>query len=175
MSRYHPLLVTLHWLLAIMIVMGLIMGGNVLSETANSDPQKIGYLKIHMLMGMLIFILMIVRLIVRFFSSRPPHADIGNSLFNKLGVATHYVFYIVVIAMAASGFATANMAGLPEIIFDGVGSLPATFDGFAPRKAHGVLSMLLTLLIAGHVAAFFYHQFIRKDHLFSRMWFGDRK
>lgn len=77
--------------------------------------------------------------------------------------------------MAGSGLATANMAGLPEIVFGGSGALPATFDDLPPRIAHGVLGAILTLLIAGHVAAFIYHQFVRKDHLFSRMWFGRRR
>lgn len=92
MSRYHPVLVILHWALAIMLVMGLIMGGNVLSETPNTDPEKINFLKMHMSMGMLILFLMVVRLLVRFFTSKPPHADIGNNVLNKLGVATHYLF-----------------------------------------------------------------------------------
>jgi cytochrome b561 len=31
------------------------------------------------------------------------------------------------------------------------------------------------LLIAGHVAAALYHQFVRKDGLLRRMWFGARQ
>ena len=175
MKRYHPLLITLHWLLAIMIILGLIMGGNVLAETPNSDSEKLFYLKMHMSMGMIILILMIVRLIVRFFTAKPPHADIDNELVNKLGSMAHYLFYLIVILMAGSGLAIAGMAGLPDIVFGGSGTpLPTNFDEYPPRIAHGILSFVLTLLIAGHVLAFLYHQFIRKDGLFSRMWFGKR-
>ncbi|MBT3013807.1 MAG: cytochrome b/b6 domain-containing protein [Candidatus Thiodiazotropha sp. (ex Lucina aurantia)] len=173
MRRYHPALVLLHWLLAIMIVAGLIMGTNVLSATPNDAPEKLFYLKMHMSMGIIIFILMTVRLGIRFFTAKPPAADIGNRLFNKLGIATHYLFYLVVILMGASGFATANMAGLPEVVFGNSGApLVSTFDDFPPRIAHGVLSQLLLILIIGHVLAFLYHQYVRKDSLFSRMWFG---
>lgn len=175
MKRYHPLLVMLHWLLAIMIIIGLVMGGNVLSNTPNSDPEKLFFLKMHMTSGMIILALMIIRFIVRLFTAKPAHADIGNSLLNKLGSMTHYLFYIVVILMAASGLAIANMAGLPDIIFAGSGAaLPEDFSEFPPRIAHGILGTVLTLLIAGHVLAFLYHQFVRKDGLFSRMWFGKR-
>ncbi|MCG7985404.1 MAG: cytochrome b/b6 domain-containing protein [Candidatus Thiodiazotropha lotti] len=175
MKRYHPALITLHWLLALMIIMGLIMGSNVLSATPNDVPEKILYLKIHMTMGMIILVLMLVRLVVRLVTKKPPAADIGNGLFNRLGKVTHYLFYLIVILMAASGLATANMAGLPEIVFDGSGApLPATFDQFPPRIAHGILGFVLLLLLIGHVAAFLYHQFVRKDGLFSRMWFGQR-
>jgi len=176
MNRYHPILVVLHWLIAIMIFMGLIMGTNVLSETANTDPQKLFYLKMHMSAGLLILILMITRLVVRFITAKPPPADIGNSVLNKLGVTTHYLFYLVVILMAGSGLAIANIAGLPEIVFSGSGApLPATFDEYPPRIAHGILGFVLLLLIIGHMAAFTYHQFFRKDGLFSRMWFGHRR
>lgn len=173
MKRYHPALVTLHWLLAIMIVMGLVMGINVLAATPNDAPEKLFYLQMHMTMGMIILALMLVRFGVRSFTAKPPAADIGNGLLNKLGIATHYLFYLVVILMAASGLATAGMAGLPEIVFAGSGApLPETFDQFPPRKAHGILAVILLLLVLGHVSAFLYHQFVRKDRLFSRMWFG---
>ncbi len=175
MKRYHPLLVALHWVLAIMIIMGLVMGKNVLSATPNTDPEKLFYLKMHMSAGIVILVLMSVRFIVRLFSAKPPHADIGNTLLNKLGTTTHYLFYVVVILMAGSGLATANLAGLPEIVFGGSSAaLPADFSEYPPRIAHGILGTVLLLLIVGHVLAFLYHQFVRKDSLFSRMWFGRR-
>ncbi len=175
MRRYHPILVALHWLLAIMIGLGLIMGSKVLSATPNDAPEKLLYLKIHMTMGTIILVLMTVRLAVRLFTDKPSPADIGNKLLNKLGIAAHYLFYLVVILMAASGLATAITAGVPEIVFAGSGApLPATFDDIPPRLAHGALSLVLLLLIIGHILAFLYHQYVRKDGLFSRMWFGRR-
>lgn len=175
MKRYHPFLVVLHWLLAIMIVVGLVMGGNVLSETPNSDPEKVFFLRMHMSMGLVILVLMLVRLVVRFKSQKPPHADIGNSLLNKLGVLAHYLLYALVILMAASGMGISIMAGLPDIVFGGSGAaLPASFDEFPPRVAHGILAIVLTVVIVSHVLAALYHQFVRKDGLFSRMWFGSR-
>lgn len=176
MKRYHPLLIVLHWLLALMIIMGLIMGGNVLSTTPNSDPEKLFFLKMHMSAGIIILVLMVIRFFIRFSTKNPPHVNIGNMFFNRLGVATHYLFYLVVILMAGSGLAIANLAGLFEIVFGASGtSLPVNFDEYPPRIAHGILSTVLILLIAGHIGAFLFHQYIRKDKLFSRMWFGKRR
>ncbi|MDJ0820800.1 MAG: cytochrome b/b6 domain-containing protein [Paracoccaceae bacterium] len=175
MTRYHPFLVVLHWLLAAMIIGGLIMGSQVLAATPNSDPFKMTSLLMHMSMGIAILALMIVRLIVRFATAKPPHADIGNPLLNTGAKAAHWAFYVLVIAMCASGLATANAAGLPAIVFGGSGDpLPANFDDIASRAAHGVIAILLGLLILAHVAAGIYHQFVRKDGLFARMWFGQR-
>lgn len=129
----------------------------------------------HMGIGSLILVLMILRFAVRMFTKKPPHADIGNATLNKLAIAAHYVFYLAVFAMCASGLATAFSAGLPDIVFGGSGApLPENFNDIAPRAAHGVLAKVLVLLIIGHVLAFLFHQYVRKDNLFSRMWFGDR-
>ena len=61
------------------------------------------------------------------------------------------------------------------MVFGGSGTpLPTTFDEIPPRRAHGVLGVVLLLLVIGHVLAFLYHQYVQKDGLFSRMWFGRR-
>lgn len=175
MSRYHPLLVALHWILALAIVLALFMGTTVLGNTPNSDPQKIDLLRSHMTVGLVILGLMVLRLIVRYFTQKPAEVDTGNKLLNMAGKAVHYLFYLSVILMAGSGIATSKLAGLPGIVFDGSGApLPENFDQFAPRIAHGILATILMLLIAGHVLGFLFHQFGLKDKLFSRMWFGRR-
>jgi cytochrome b561 len=76
--------------------------------------------------------------------------------------------------MAASGIATAAMAGLPQVVFGGAGSLPPNFDAFPPRAAHGLIARLLMLAIGLHIAAALFHLLVRRDGLLSRMWFGRR-
>ena len=175
MKRYHPVLVTLHWLLAVLVIGALVMGGQVLAKTPNSDPAKLFSLQMHMSIGIVILVLMVLRLVIRFASQKPKRADIGNDLLNTGAIGAHYLLYAVVIAMAASGLAIANSAGLPAIVFGGSGeALPANFDDIAARAVHGVLALVLMLVIAGHVLAALYHQYVCKDSLFSRMWYGNR-
>jgi cytochrome b561 len=45
MKRYHPALVSLHWLLAVLIVVALLMGSNILSQIPNDNPEKLFALK----------------------------------------------------------------------------------------------------------------------------------
>ena len=79
------------------------------------------------------------------------------------------------IAAACSGLAlVAFLAGLPGIVFGGVGALPVNFDALPPRIVHGIVAKILMLAIILHVAAAVYHQFIRHDGLLSRMGFGSR-
>jgi cytochrome b561 len=120
-SRYHPLLVTLHWLLAVLIVAMLCVGFFLLAPMPNMNPQKIGILLIHMSVGMLILALMAVRFIVRMRTSGPADATIGSLLLDRLAPLAHYGFYILALLMVGTGFATAILAGLNRSVFQGSG------------------------------------------------------
>ena len=175
MNRYHPALVTLHWLLALMLIAALGLGMFVLHETPNSNPEKVEMLRMHMTIGLSILALMVIRLGIRLSTKHPAEADTGHSLLNKLVKPMHYLLYIAVIAQAGSGIATSKQAGLPDIVFNGIGKLPKDFHHAPAHEAHEIIAAILALLIIGHIAAAIYHQFIRKDGLLSRMWFGNRK
>lgn len=174
--RYHPLLVVLHWLLALLIPGLLALGFFGLATTPNTDPQKIALLRWHMAGGALALALMPVRFLVRMRSLRPARATTGHAPLDRMAPVSHYGFYVLVLLMAVSGFETAFLAGLPAIVFGGSGApLPASFMDYAPRVVHGVLALVLVALIAVHVSAALYHQLVRKDHLLRRMSFGQRK
>lgn len=175
MTRYHPFLVALHWLLALLIVMALVFGNFALSAMPNSDPEKVMALRGHMTVGLIILVLMVIRLVVRATTTKPPHADIGNATLNTLSRWAHGLLYLLVFGMIASGMGIAAMAGLPPIVFGGSGDpLPETFMDLPPRIAHGVIGTLLGLMVLGHIGAAFYHQIVRRDRLMGRMWFGKR-
>ena len=174
-SRYHPLLVTLHWVLAVLIFAALPLGFFELAATPNSDPRKIDILRAHMAGGMLILFLMGIRFIVRMWTSRPAAATTGHPVLDRIAPIVHYGFYVLVLLMAGTGFTTAILAGLPAIVFGGSGApLPPTFLIYPTREAHGYIATLLVCFIILHVLAALYHQFVRKDGLFRRMLFGRR-
>lgn len=173
-TRYPAAIVVLHWLLAGMVALALMAGTFSLAELPNSSPDKVGALRGHMIVGIAMGVLMLVRLVVRLRSPLPAHAATGNALLDLLGKAVHRGLYLLVLAMVASGIATAMAAGLPDIVFRGVGALPADFSAYAPRAVHGLAAKILMLLVALHVAGVVVHQFFLKDRLLSRMWFGRR-
>src|SRR5258708_1518347 len=126
-SRYHPLLVGLHWLLAILITAALALGALVMVKIPNSDPMKIEALRSHMAGGSLILLLMLIRLLVRARTTHPATASAGNPVLDRLAWASHRMFYGAVLIMAGSGLVMALQAGLPAIVFGGEGVLPADF------------------------------------------------
>ncbi|MBO0717519.1 MAG: cytochrome b/b6 domain-containing protein [Rhizobiales bacterium] len=173
-SRYHPVLVALHWLLAILIIAALALGALVMAKLPNSDPMKLEALRSHMFGGALILALMLVRLFVRTRTAHPRAVTTGSSLLDKVAWASHRLFYILIIAMVASGATLALQAGLFEIVYGGRGALPPDLWVYPIRSVHYLVSRLLMALIALHVTGALYHTFILKDGLLRRMAFGRR-
>ncbi len=172
--RYHRALVVLHWLLAVLLIVTLAVGTFALKTVPNSSPDKISALQGHMIAGGLILLLTLARLVVRLKTAHPAPATTGNALLDRLAPLTHWGLYGLVLLMAGSGVAMSVLAGLPGIVFGGVGSLPLNFDALPPRAVHGIVAKLLMLAISLHVGAALYHQFVRRDGLLSRMGFGAR-
>lgn len=171
--RYHPALVALHWIVAILLLMALFAGKVALPSLPNSDPAKLSALSIHMGMGVSLLALMLIRLAVRWGTAHPAPATTGSPVLDRLAGLAHGALYVLVIAMAGSGIALSVSSGLGDAVM-GAGPMPESFRGNPARAAHGLLSNLLLLLIVLHVAAALYHQFLRRDGLMARMWFGKR-
>ena len=174
-SRYHPLLVVLHWLLAVLIVGLLCVGFIVLASMSNADPRKISILMWHMSAGMLVLTLMVIRFVVRMSTNRPADVTTGYSALDRIARVSDYGFYVLVLLMVGSGYATAILAGLNRSVFQDSGEpLPSNFEAYPSFVAHSWLALLLAGLIVLHVLAALYHQFARRVRLFRRMWFGPR-
>ncbi len=168
-KRYHPVHVVLHWLVAILTIFLLAIGFLVFPNTPNA--QEIQMLGMHKMAGMLLGLLMVSRLITRFVLKRPAPADAGHPLLNLVGKIVHFLLYAGVFAIMAAGGSLSQAYGLDNIL-KGDGSMPEDLFIYPQLPIHGNISYILIALIAMHAGAAFYHQFIRKDNLLSRMWFG---
>ena len=175
MKRYHPLLVSLHWLLAVLILFSLFAGSIILADMPNDNPDKIAILKVHIISGLVILVLMLLRLFVRIKMDTPEAIDTGDAFINKTGKYSHILIYVLVFLIVGSGLGIAILSGLSDIVFFGsIEALPETFDDLLPRKVHGILTKILIATITLHFLATMWHQFFREENVFSRMWFGRR-
>lgn len=172
-SKYHPLLVATHWIMAVLIIFDLSMGELRLTSIPNSSPDKVFALRIHMILGTVIAVLLCIRLILRLMTRHPAPAATGNHTLDKIVLLSQRLFYVLVFAMVSSGVATAIAAHLPSIVFGGHPTpLPDSFDGFPTRMVHGFVAGVLIAYILLHLIAALYHHYILKDGLLRRMWFG---
>lgn len=169
-ARYSSLQVAFHWLTALLIFAAFIFGKY--ASFLPNDSSEIATLRIHMALGIAILLVIVLRFVTRLRSPRPVYASTGSAFLDGLGKFVHYALYVFIFLMAVSGLALSFQAGLAQIVFGGVGSLPADFFDFAARALHGFIAPALFLLILLHIGAAFYHQFALKDNLFARMRFG---
>lgn len=170
-NRYHPVLVTIHWLMALLVIMMLGVGKFAMPGISPTDPQKPMMLQSHAYIGGAIAVLLIVRLVLRFTTKRPAPADAGNAFLNFIAKAVHFLLYFILVGMAVSGLGLFQMANLPAV-FSGAAPYPSNFFDYLPRGGHGLFSWILLALVLLHFGAAMFHQFIKKDNLLSRMWFG---
>jgi cytochrome b561 len=165
--RYAKPQIAVHWLAAALIAFLLVTGTLVLADLPNT-VEKIGNLRIHMILGGLAGMLVIARIVMRKRLPAPPVLP-GE----KLARAGHMALNLVILLMAFSGMMLMLQSGALDALF-GSGVLPEDFKAFTPRKIHGLASRVAMGLIAIHIAAALYHQFIVKDGLLSRMRFGGK-
>ncbi|MGB7875460.1 MAG: cytochrome b/b6 domain-containing protein [Anaerolineales bacterium] len=185
-KRYHPVHVTLHWLVALGVFFNLYLAIFVFSERGSGGFQL---RPIHMAVGITILVLLLVRLVMRFTVKRPADATAGHKLLDIIAKIVHYGLYLTVLTVTILGVTFTSQSGMLQSAF--TGSQPE-FDGPSPgfdpadqngppggsqspaRMFHGSFGYLLTLLVVIHILAALYHQFIRRDNLFARMWYGSR-
>ena len=170
--RYHPLLVTLHWLVALLVLLNLFIGKFVFPD---QDYPELAA-AVHMAAGIAVLALIIVRFAVRQRLPRPADANSGSKLTDALARLVHYGLYLFLFIITAVGLTFALLSGRLARTFFGAGpaSGPPPDFVFMLRGIHGLSANVLLLLIALHIAAALYHQFIRRDNLIARMWYGAR-
>jgi cytochrome b561 len=133
-------------------------------------------INLHFNFGLVILFVMAARLVYRWM--RPVSVAPGDSpgWERTLALATHRLFYAILLVGPFLGWAAASAHSVPVRLF-GVVTLPA----LASRKAewgllagdiHGYAMWTLLALIGVHAGAALYHHFVCRDSVLRRIFFG---
>jgi cytochrome b561 len=159
----------MHWLTALLIV--LLFATGLLAAGQTDPAAKVVLLRAHIPLGVGALLLTLLRIVWWLVADRRPDLPSDQPAWQKFTAkAVHISLYLVVFVAAGSGMATIVLSdALPAII--GTGTLP-DFNTVLPRAVHGIGSRVMLALLAMHIGASLYHQFIRKDRLLGRMGLG---
>ena len=104
-KRYHPALVALHWIIAILIFVTPLFAGE--DGERGLSLGGVSALGIHMILGIIILVLLVIRLVVRWRTRHPDWATTGSAFLDKIGVLTHWALYFFMFAITITGLVLA--------------------------------------------------------------------
>ena len=169
-TRYTPVAVVLHWLLALAIIVSFSVGFYM--ADLPFSLQRVKLYNWHKWAGVSILALSALRLLWRL-GHRPP-ADLPMPAWQaRLAHAVHFLLYLAFFAVPLTGWAMSSAKGYP-IVWFGVLPLP----DFVPKdeqlgklleSVHGWLAYGLAALVLAHVAGALKHHFIDRDGSLARM------
>lgn len=165
----------LHWLMALLIAIQLLVGvimsyrGNVL-DLWNATTDFL--YSTHKSLGFLLLILLLVRFLIRMIAGAPPPETDLPRWQIRVAAANHAGLYLLLLLVPLLGWFGTSLFPALEV-FSTI-SLPAISG---PDRAasdtvftlHGLAALLLALLIGLHVGAALHHHFIRRDGVLRRM------
>jgi cytochrome b561 len=169
-DRYDAATRVFHWMVAALIA-GMYVTDWVRSALERGSPARAWWLSAHESLGLLILALSGVRLLWRLTHSAPPVN--GTPFLRSMAKMGHALLYAATIALPITGIARV-MAGGDSVVFFGfqIESWTARSSTILKiaRLMHGDIVMnILLALIAGHVLAALWHNFVLKDNTLRRM------
>jgi cytochrome b561 len=168
-DRYGSIAIAIHWTSAALIVATLV-GGLVIANAGDLALKRV-VLPIHAATGGLVVLLTLLRIGWWMWGDRRPKPIGGMPTAQEWAARiVHALLLVAVLVLGASGVATLVLSGAIPALLTGA-ALP-DLSQIAPRLVHGVLGKVLMALLAGHIGAALWHQYVRRDRLLTRMGIG---
>jgi cytochrome b561 len=176
-ARYTIVAVVLHWFLAVVIVLGFLIGLQMSDEPPS--PLRVRWINYHKWIGVTILGLSVLRLLWRF-SHPPPTLPESMQAWQRIASNwVHRALYLFFFIVPVAGWAYSSALGF-HVVYLGLIPLP----DLAPKdkaladvliQVHATLAWTLAALVGLHVAAALKHHFLDKDGLLARMSLRVRK
>ena len=168
--RYSPAQIALHWVigLAIIVMLGI---GLYMVGLPKSLAFKASLTNFHKSLGMTVFLLVLIRIVVRLVAGRPPLPPMPA--WQRLAASmTQGLLYVAMIVMPLTGYLGSSFNKF-STRFWGIPLPMWAWDDPGLRKifftAHTVSAWVLIAVIVLHVAGALKHQLIDRDRLMERM------
>ena len=170
-ANYTRTAITLHWLVALLILVALPLG-MVMTEL-DLSPTKLKLYSWHKWLGVTVFALALLRIVWRLTHAAPALPETMPAWQRKAAAALHGLLYLLMLALPISGWLMSSAKGFQTVWF-GVLPLPDLVAkneelGHFFEETHEALVGLLLFLLAAHVAATLKHHFIDRDDIAARM------
>ena len=162
----------LHWLSALFIF-GLFALGYWMRTLDYYDPWYQPAPDLHKSFGVVLILIMMIRLLWRFFTSAPAHLTNHKPWEINLAKAIHWALYLGVILILITGYLIATSENRPIEVFE-LFNVPVLIQAFEEQEdiagiIHEWAAYILMGCVGLHMAGALKHHFIDKDKTLKRM------
>ncbi len=171
-NAYGLVSISMHWIVAV-VVIGMFAAGIWMVDLGYYDTWYHKAPALHKSVGILLFMLMLVRVVWRFSTPQPKPVASHNTLIRLMAKAGHAVIYLMLFGIMISGYliSTADGVGIPVF---GLFEIPATLSGMPDQAdlagvVHEYLAWGLMAVVLGHALAAFKHHWFDRDVTLVRM------
>jgi len=172
-TEYDPLLRRIHWATAIIFIAAMLIGFYCGLQAPGTSPRR-ELLELHKSLGVTLFLLAIVRVMVRAATAVPAEPASLSPLVRLAARLNHWALYGVLFAMPVTGYMFSSAGGY-SLRYFWTFSWPRLFAGnkwveHAGELSHGLLAYLVYAAVALHIGATVWHSLVKKDATLARMW-----
>ena len=167
-----------HWLLAVLLIFQIFTGFNL--HNMEFSPTKIGFISIHKIIGTIIFTIVVLMLIWKFFNSKPDISKL-NTFHRYASKVIHILLYALVIFIPFQGTMMTQAGGF-DVQLLGTITIPkfieTNIEMYPVFVRFHYQSMIVLLVVFGiHLSAGLYHRFINSDKygVWNRMSFWGKE
>lgn len=171
--RYRKIVMWIHWITAILVVMQVYIGFTF-HDLPRGTPERAFVFGWHKTWGVLILLLALARLAVRLMNPPPPFPSDYPQWRRLIAVWNHRLFYLLLIALPLTGLAAvsgrAEGGWVPLQLGLSVPAIPGIPKENEFHEVHELLVWVTLALLALHVTAALYNQFVYQGSVAGRMW-----
>jgi cytochrome b561 len=170
-DHYPPASKLLHWLIAACVLITIPVA--IAMNRVDEGPAQDALYNLHKSLGVLIFMLMVVRLINRVMAGVPAPDPTIARWQKAASSAVHGLLYVLLVAMPIGGYVANSAYGVSTPFF-GLFELPpiiAKNEALSERMfaVHTIAGWALGVLALMHIGAALQHHFIHRDNVLRRM------
>jgi cytochrome b561 len=155
-------------LIALLVIAMIPMGKSMAG--LDPRPDKVFLLRLHAAVGVTVLLLSLIRLVLHLKGPLPAYEPDWPGWMGFASKFMHWALMTVLLLVLASGLTSFAGYGFLELAHAGQWTPWPDTEAIPPLGGHRLMINLLIALAALHAAAL-YHQFLRPDRLFARMWF----
>lgn len=161
-NRYSRVAQAFHWVSALLILTMLPMG---IIMTRISEDSAVQLYRIHVILGIVVLLLTILRLIWLFVDDQPEELTNVENWEKQVFIWNHRLIYLGLFILTASGLGILLTSG---VSFPPTTLLPETIVESVPQQTHALLSKVFIALLVVHIAGVINYQ-VTKGNTLARM------